>query len=105
MVNGRNIKARMKANSDHCDIMHSEKLSVLRQVYYDPSSPSCYAGLQPVFHQARKLLPSIKINDVKSFLQEQDVYTLHKPIRRKFPRNKTVASGIDSDWQADLCDV
>ena len=32
-------------------------------------------------------------------------YTLHKQIKRKFPRNKTFAVGLDSDWQADLCDV
>ncbi|RLA19857.1 MAG: hypothetical protein DRQ56_04475 [Gammaproteobacteria bacterium] len=79
--------------------------AVLQKVFYDTSSPACYAGLQPVYREAKKRLPSIKISDVKSFLQEQDVYTLHKPIRRKFPRNKTVAVGIDSDWQADLCDV
>ncbi len=79
--------------------------SVLRQVYYDPSSPACYAGLQTVYREAKKLLPSIKLSDVESFMQEQDVYTLHKPVRRKFSRNRTFALGIDSDWQADLCDV
>ncbi len=38
-------------------------------------------------------------------MQKQDTYTLHKPARRRFSRNKTVAIGIDSDWQADLCSV
>jgi len=79
--------------------------SVLHHVFYDLTSPACYAGILPVFREAKKRLPSIKLSDVKAFLQEQDVYTLHKPIRRKFPRNKTFAVGIDSDWQADLCDV
>jgi hypothetical protein len=79
--------------------------SVLQDVYYNLSSPACYSGLNSVYKEAKKQLPSIKLSDVKSFLQKQDTYTLHKPIRRKFDRNKTVALGIDSDWQADLCDV
>ncbi len=79
--------------------------SVLQQVFYDSSSPACYAGLQTVYREAKKLLPSIKLSDVKSFMQEQDVYTLHKPVQRKFTRNKTFSLGIDSDWQADLCDM
>ena len=78
---------------------------LLHDVYYDLSSPACYSGLNSVYKQAKKHLPSIKISDVESFLQKQDTYTLHKPVRRKFPRNKTFAIGIDSDWQADLCDV
>jgi len=79
--------------------------SVLQDVYYDLSSPACYSGVNSVYKEAKKRLSSIKISDVESFLQTQDTYTLHKPVRRKFLRNKTLASGIDSDWQADLCDV
>ena len=30
---------------------------------------------------------------------------MHKPIRRKFGRRKTVANGIDYQWQADLADM
>jgi hypothetical protein len=79
--------------------------SVLSKVYYDLSSPACYAGVDAVFRQAKKLNKKIKLSDVEHFLQEQDTYTLHKPVRRNFPRNKTFAVGIDSDWQADLCDL
>ena len=78
---------------------------LLKDVYYNPSSPACYTGLYSVYREAKKREPGIKLSDVRSFLQEQDTYTLHKPIRRKFPRNKTIAIGIDTDWQADLCDV
>jgi hypothetical protein len=79
--------------------------SVLQSVYYDLSSPACYSGLQTVYKEAKKRLPSIKLSDVESFLQKQDAFTLHQPVRKRFPRNKTLAIGIDSDWQADLCDV
>ena len=32
-------------------------------------------------------------------------YTLHKPIRKKILRRKTVVAGIDTQWQADLADL
>ena len=38
-------------------------------------------------------------------LSEQGSYTLHKPARRNFVRNKTRVSGIDVQWQADLADM
>ena len=79
--------------------------SVLRSSYYDLSSPSAYTGLRNIFREVRAVDPKIKLADVKEYLQKQDTYTLHEPLRRKFPRRKTVAARIDSDWQADLCDV
>ena len=88
------------------DISYCLKMdSLLHDVYYNLSSPACYSGLNSVYKEAKKRFPSIKVSDVKSFLQSQDTYTLHKSARRRFPRNKTIALGIDSDWQADLCDV
>jgi len=79
--------------------------SVLSDVYYNLSSPACYGGINAIHKEAKKRLPSIKQSDVESFLQKQDTYTLHKPARRNFPRKKTIAICIDSDWQADLCDL
>ena len=79
--------------------------SVLHDVYFNLSSPACFSGLNKVLTEARKRDPSITLEDVKTFLEKQDTYTLHKPVQRKFPRNKTIAVGIDSDWQADLCEM
>ena len=35
----------------------------------------------------------------------QDTYTLHKPIRRRFKRNRVIVGGIDELWQMDLADM
>ena len=43
--------------------------------------------------------------DVEEFLRGERTYTLHKPVRRNYPRIKTYVSGIDKQWQADLADV
>ena len=76
---------------------------ILHDLYYNVKSPVCFSGVQKLFSHAKN--KGIKLKDVKKFLEQQDTYTLHKPIRRKFVRNKTHASGIDTDWQADLCDM
>ena len=42
---------------------------------------------------------------VKKWLMEQDAYTLHKPARRHFKRNRVIVGGIDQQWQMDLADM
>jgi len=85
------------------DGFHTEKL--LSKIYYDLDSPASYSGIDAILREAKRHNPSISQKDVKHFLQEQEVYTLHKPIKRKFKRNRVVAAGLDTDWQADLCDM
>ena len=42
---------------------------------------------------------------VGDYLHGQLAYTLHKPARKKYKRNKTYVAGIDTQWQADLADM
>ena len=77
----------------------------LHRIFYDTNSAACYSGLNSVYREARKKFPKIKKNQVHDFLAKQEAYTLHYPVRRRFPRNKIVAAGLDSDWQADLMDL
>ena len=42
---------------------------------------------------------------VKQYLDSQNVYTLHKPTRKKFERRKIYLYRIDEQWQADLVDM
>ena len=58
-----------------------------------------------MYKAAKKISKKIKLDDVKRWLRKQQTYTLHKPIRRKFGRRKTVTAGIDYQWQADLADM
>ena len=43
--------------------------------------------------------------DVKDFLSEQDAYTLHKPARLHFKRNRVFVTKPLNQFQADLCDM
>ena len=78
---------------------------LLSKLYYDPKSPVGYTGLQALYKAAKKISKTIKLDDVKNWLRKQQTYTLHKPIRRKFVRRKTIVAGIDYQWQGDLADV
>jgi hypothetical protein len=67
-------------------------------VYYDPSNPGSFGGIASLARQTRS-------SEVRKWLSTQDTYTLHKPVRRIFPRRKTFAKGIDDLFQADLADM
>ena len=78
---------------------------LLDSIYYNTSSPACFAGVTAVHREAKKRNKKIRTADVKDYLERQHAYTSHKPIRKNFKRNKIVAFGVDTHWQADLCDM
>ena len=83
--------------------MKHEKL--LHRLYYDTKSPVCFTGQQSLLKAAKKANKTVTLKDVITFLQSQDVYTMNKPLKRKFVKNKTTASGFMTDWQSDLMDM
>ena len=79
--------------------------SLLHKLYYTKRSPSYLAGSSTLWRLARRNNASVTLKDVRDFLTKQPSYTLHRPLRRVFPHNKIIATGADSHWQADLCDM
>lgn len=76
---------------------------ILRSVYYSPENAGSYGGSERLYQQVKDR--GIGRDQVREFLSQQQSYTLHKPARRHFTRNKTYASGIDKQWQVDLADM
>ena len=72
--------------------------SKLQQRYYDPKGVGSYGGVAAL----RRVVPE---QDVERWLSEQDTYTLHKPVRRRFKRRCVVVGGPNQQWQADLVDM
>ena len=72
----------------------------MESVYYEASKPGSYGGIRPLARYS-----GMPIKSVKSWLETQDPYSLHKPMMKKFPRRKTFAKGIDDLFQADLADM
>ena len=70
------------------------------KIYYDPKHR---AG----FGSVAKLVKISKSNksDVKEGMSGQITYTLHKPVRKGFPRNPYSVSNMDDVLEMDLADV
>ena len=43
--------------------------------------------------------------EVRDWLKTQATYTLHRPVRKRFERNKIQVAGLDGQWSAELIDV
>ena len=74
------------------------------RLYFTPSLPTLLGGVKRLAstHNSGK---KIKLANALAFLRGQDAYTLHKPIRTRFLRRKTIVSGIGEQLQTDLVDV
>ncbi|GFX07872.1 uncharacterized protein TNCV_4161411 [Trichonephila clavipes] len=70
--------------------------------YYFKRIPNSFGGVEAL-HRSVKGKYSKK--DVKHWLSQKDAYTLHKPVRHKFQRNRVFVSDIDRQFQADLVDM
>ena len=78
----------------------------LKDIYYDPSHPGSFGGPQKLYQAVkREGKYDIGIHRIRKFLHNQETYSLHKPIRRRFQRNHVVSSGKDDLWMADLIDM
>ena len=80
---------------------------LLKRIYYDPSHPASFGSIQSLYDAAKLASPRqlIRKSAILNWLQRQAAYTLHKPVVRKFVKRKTITSGIDKQWQADLVQV
>lgn len=72
----------------------------LEKLYYDPGH---YAGYSAVDNLIRAA--NLSRNKVVRWLEAQDAYTLHRPLRRKFPRMHYNVTNIDDLWEADLIEL
>ena len=78
----------------------------LKSIYYDPSHPASFSGPQKLYKVAQKEGKyDIGLYRIRKFLHNQESYSLHKPVRRRFQRNHIVTAGKDDLWMADLIDM
>ena len=77
----------------------------LKEIYEDPSQPGAFSGVHQLYKEARRRGIKITKPEVAYWLRKRLSYTLHKPARKRFKRNKTVVFYRDELWQMDLCDM
>ena len=76
---------------------------ILRKTYFNPDHSVGFAGAKPLVDAAR--VKGVKPSATQKWLESQLAYTLHKPARRRFKRNRVIPNGKDEQWHADLVDV
>ena len=82
------------------------KEKYLQSLYYDVTSAGSFGGLDRLHRQVRR---DDEYNISKSFVREwlssQDAYTLHRPIRKRWKRNRVYVASMDEQWEIDLVDM
>lgn len=79
-----------------------EPLLEINKIYYDTSHPAGYSSINKL---AKEMSGKMSKTEVKKWLENQETYTLHRPVQRKFSRNKYILSNYNELWQADLSDM
>ena len=75
----------------------------LHDIYYNTKHPSSFSGVDKLYQAAIKDgRRDITYSKIKKFLEDQETYSLHRPVNSKFRRNKIMVTGIDDQWQMDL---
>ena len=77
----------------------------LSRVYVSPKYAASFSGLDKLYRMAKNQFPSVTRKEIQKWAEHNLSYSLHKPSRRTFKRNKAYAPEIDSLWEADLAFV
>ena len=77
----------------------------MNTIYFKPRNPAAFAGPIKLHKILQREGYTVGVHRIRQWLQDQDAYSLQKPLRRKFKRNRVITIGIDDLWDADLADV
>lgn len=80
--------------------LNAKQISNLEDAYFNLDNPTAFSSVKQVAAKA-----GLKVSDVQEWLQEQDVYTLHKNYRKTFPRRAVHAPGLFYTLHGDLADM
>jgi hypothetical protein len=78
------------------------------RLYHDPARESGFASFKKLLHASRQqhnIKQRKRPSEIKDFLERQDAYTLHHPVRRRTRRNPYSVNNILDVWECHLLDV
>ena len=77
-----------------------------KQIYFHPSHTGSFQGANKL-HKAIKDEGkyTIPLSKVKLWLQNQESFSLHKPLHRSFHYLKVIVRGLNDQYKADLADM
>ena len=77
----------------------------LATAYFNPKNPAAFAGPDKVQTMLKQAGYDVGEHRIRKWLQDQDAYSLQKPVKAKFKRARVITTGIDDLWDMDLADV
>jgi hypothetical protein len=78
---------------------------MISDLYYFPAKASTFSTLKKLQNTAKQIKLGKKSGELKSWLEMHDAYTLHKPVRPRFPSNPYTVNKLLDVWETDLADV
>jgi len=72
-----------------------------------PPAPSASSSLHKLREAVRHVATRKRKTpgQIKAWLETQDAYTMHRPVRKRFPRNAYTVNNIDDVWEIDIMDL
>lgn len=86
---------------------HETAEDFLSRVFYDPKHPASYQGAQKLYNVARREFKGDKpigLRRIRRWLEKQDVYSINRPVKRTFARNRVIVQKRFDQFDADLAD-
>ena len=88
------------------DSLTEKQKQYLSELYGNPKKVGSLAGPESLYKAARREGKfKFTLKQIKDWLRSSDTYTLHKPLNRKFKRERVIVGDINQEWQADLADM
>ena len=83
------------------------KEHALETFYFNIENPAAFSGPKALYKTLQNTDIGYKYSFgyIKRWLQKQDSYSLHRPVRRRFKTVKVIVGGINDQWDIDLADV
>jgi len=75
-------------------------MTTISRFYYDLTRPLAFSTLWKLRSATAK--KKVKLDVIKVWLEKQDDYTLHRPVRKRFARNPYTVSNVMNVWECDL---
>ena len=77
----------------------------LEKIYFDPSYPASFKGPNKLYQVVVKEgKHKISLSQIRKWLQDQELHSLMKPMRRKIKRMRVIMMGLYDQYNADLRD-
>ena len=80
-------------------------MEIIERTYLNPKEAASFSSPGKIYHEIKKQNKNVTKKQITEWLKKQEAYTLHKPARRKFSRNRVVVGGLDYQWDADTMDM